>query len=79
MLLRKPLRYLSLVKSLFKWIVLLYRVGGSWSYLSILLNAWYNNKIWHPEGEWPYGMKLKYPPHIYTPSKQKHTRSSDGR
>jgi len=21
--------------------------------------AWYNNKYWLPEGEWPYGMKRK--------------------
>ena len=47
------------MRSLFKWIKLLRKEGGSWSPLSLFLNAWYNNKHWHPEGEWPYGMRKR--------------------
>ena len=47
------------MKSLFKWIQILRREGGSWSPLTLFTNALYNNMIWHPEGEWPYGMKKR--------------------
>tara|TARA_R110002153_G_scaffold27614_1_gene85645 strand:- start:340 stop:486 length:147 start_codon:yes stop_codon:yes gene_type:complete len=42
-----------------KWVRFLKEKDGSWSYLSLLTDAWYNNKYWIPEGNWPYGMKKK--------------------
>jgi len=47
------------VRSLFKWISLLRKEGGSWSPFILFLNAWHNNKHWHPEGDWPYGMRKR--------------------
>lgn len=45
------------MKDLFKWYKLL-RSKGYTLYESAA-GAIYNNKIWHPEGEWPYGMKKR--------------------
>ena len=42
---------------MFKWFKLL-RNKGYTLYQSID-GAIYNNKIWHPEGEWPYAMKKR--------------------
>jgi|TARA_B100001094_G_scaffold287472_1_gene303046 hypothetical protein len=47
---------MSRIKNFIAWVKFLNKEDGSWSYFSMLEDAWYNSKHWKPTGTWPYGM-----------------------
>ena len=47
---------MSRFKNFIAWIKFLNKQGGSWSYFSMLRDAWSNSKTWKPTGTWPYNM-----------------------